>query len=121
MRTFDPGEIRRGQKVVLGGELCSYPTGYPLTLRFTDTAQVQMQIDPYEKQDKWHAGEGYRYTKPGPTVTIAPGECLQWRSPWDTRDREGFVVPPGSYQFNFHVNTRDDPGYLAWRTLVVVD
>lgn len=121
VRTFDPGEIKRGTTVSLGGELCNYPTSNPLVLDFVDTAEVQLQIDPYENQEKWHAGEGYRYTKPGPTVTLAPGACLQWHAPWDTRDHEGFVVPPGSYQLNLYVSTRTDPGYVSFRSITVVD
>lgn len=121
VRAFDPGEIKRGSTVSLGGELCNYPTSSPLTLDFADTAEVQIQIDPFEDQEKWHAGEGYRYTRPGPTVTLAPGECRQWRSPWDTRDAEGFVVPPGTYQLNVYVNTTTQPGYVAWRSVTVVD
>jgi hypothetical protein len=121
VRAFDPGTIKRGTTVSLGGEICDYPTSSPLELDFADTAEVQLAIDPYQDQEKWHAGEGYRYTKPGPTVTVAPGQCLQWRAPWDTRDREGFVVPPGSYQLNVYVNTRTQPGYVAFRTITVVD
>jgi hypothetical protein len=120
-RAFDPGEIKRGTIVKLGGELCNYPTSEPLTLQFADTAQVQISVDPYQNQEKWHGGEGYTYTKPGPTATIAPGQCLQWRSPWDTRDHEGFVVPPGTYELNFYVNTKVEPGFIAFRTITVVD
>jgi hypothetical protein len=120
-RSFDPGEIKRGTTVKLGGELCNYPTSEALTLHFVDTAQVQFQIDPYQDQEKWHAGEGYHYTKPGPTATIAPGQCLQWRAPWDTRDHEGFVVPPGTYELNFYVSATPEPGYVAFRSITVVD
>jgi hypothetical protein len=121
VRAFDPGDVKRGTTVSLGGEICDYPTSSPLELDFADTAEVQIAIDPYADQEKWHAGEGYRYAKPGPTVTVAPGQCLQWHAPWDTRDHEGFVVPPGSYQLNVYVNTRTQPGYIAFRTITVVD
>lgn len=109
IRVLDPGEIKRGHTVSLGAEFCLYPTSSPMTLDFASTVQIDLQIENGSSKPDWYAGEGYRYTKPGPSVTVAPGQCLVWHSPWDTRDAEGFVEPPGTYTLDFMVLTKGEP------------
>jgi hypothetical protein len=122
IRVLDPGEIKRGHPVSLGAEFCLYPTASPMTLDFASTAQIDLQIDNGTTHPDWYAGQGYRYAKPGPSVTVAPGQCLVWHSPWDTRDAEGFVEPPGSYTLDFTVRTKGDPPIGSdFATVTVVD
>lgn len=118
LRTFDPGVIHRGHRVAIGGELCVPATGRTTTIHAETTREVDIRLSD-SSGVLWQAGEGLRYTSPGPTITVEPGSCVGWTSPWDTRDREGFVVPPGSYDLTLGLGT--DSGVSTWGGTVTVE
>jgi len=104
VRTVDPGTVSRGTSVTLRGELCRLRPAGAATVTFQDTREAVLEVSDGYAVD-WQGGEGIRYSKPGRTVTVQPGTCLVWSSVWDTRDRDGFLVPPGLYDFSLTVAT----------------
>ena len=119
VRTVDPGPVTRGTPVTLRGELCRLRPAGAATVTFEDTREAALEVSDGYAVD-WQGGEGLRYTKPGRTVTVQPGTCLVWSSVWDTRDRDGFLVPPGSYDFSLGVSL-DGSSYGTSQSLTVVD
>ncbi|HUR14612.1 MAG TPA: hypothetical protein VM097_09000 [Mycobacteriales bacterium] len=119
LRAFQTGVIHRGHAVAVGGEVCVPRTGRTTTLRTESTREADIAVSD-RSGVLWQGGEGLRYTKPGPTITVEPGSCVGWTSPWDTRDREGFVVPPGTYELTLGIGTSN--GVSTWGgTLTVED
>ncbi len=110
--------VRRGVPVSLGGEFCVLAASQPQTVQFPDTREIDLSVSG-PGAVLWEGGEGIRNTRPGREVTVQPGRCLRWTSVWDTRDREGFVVPPGDYLFVFRIST--DFGASIESTVTVVD
>ncbi len=118
LRAFDPGVVHRGRTVVLGGELCVPATGRTATMRPETTREIDMKVSAASGV-LWQAGEGVRYTTPGPTITVEPGTCVGWTSQWDTRDREGFVVPPGTYDLSLALGVNN--GGSSWGGTITVE
>ena len=118
LRAFDPGAIHRGHPVAIGGELCVPATGRTTTIHSDTTREVDITISD-SSGVLWQGGEGLRYTSPGPTITVEPGNCVGWTSPWDTRDREGFVVPPGDYDLTIGLGANS--GVSVWGGSVTVE
>jgi hypothetical protein len=103
LRPDDPGTVHRGTPARLGGVLCLLNTAKATTLDLPDTREADIETSSYGGGVLWQGGEGLTYRSPGPRLTFAPGQCVRWTSMWDTRDREGFVVPPGDYFMDFGV------------------
>jgi hypothetical protein len=98
MRVFAPDVIHRGHPARLGITACLMPTAQPTTVTFPTTREVEVDLlRSYDSAVVWQAGEGIQYRSPGGSLTFQPGQCYRWTSSWDTRDREGFLVPPGDY------------------------
>lgn len=102
---------KRGHDVTVSASFCRMAEFDARTLKFKSTREIDMSIGRVDNSGNykaaWHAGEGVHYSKPGGSVRMSGGECFIWHSTWDTRDAEGFVVPPGSYQVQFQLETDD--------------
>jgi len=119
IRTVDPGTVHRGHAVSLQGEMCRMRGATAATVTFDDTREVSLEVSDGSAVD-WQSGEGLTYRKPGRTVTVQPGTCLVWSSVWDTRDRDGFLVPPGRYDFSLTI-LAEGAGYVGGTVLTVED
>jgi hypothetical protein len=119
VRTVDPGQVHRGTSVTLRGELCRLRPSQAATVTFSDTREATLEVSDGSAVE-WQGGEGIRYRSPGRTVTVQPGTCLVWSSVWDTRDRDGFLVPPGTYDFSLSISMNSS-GYSVGSTMTVVD
>lgn len=118
LRAFDPGVVHRGQTVALGGEVCVPATGRTTTMQPETTREADIRVSS-SFGVLWQGGEGVRYTRPGPTITVEPGTCVGWTSPWDTRDRDGFVVPPGTYDLTLGIGANS--GVSTWGGTITVE
>ena len=98
IRYTGPTTARRGHLVTLAVELCRLGTFPAASVTFGSTREVVLDVAG------WEAGQGVSYTSPGRTATLAPTQCLTWSSTWDTRDKDGFLVLPGSYYVDFGVD-----------------
>lgn len=100
---------KRGHDVTVSAKVCRMAEFDAQTLKFHSTREINMSVGRYDNDGKyraaWQAGEGVHYTKPGGSVRMSGGDCFVWHSTWDTRDTEGFVVPPGSYTVQFNLET----------------
>jgi hypothetical protein len=115
LRFLGPDTARRNHDVTVSAEVCRLAAFNAATLRFTSTREIDLTVGRYRNngsyQRAWRAGEGVRYEKPGGSVRVASGECLIWHSTWDTRDLEGFVVPPGTYDVPFQIEAANTSLY----------
>jgi hypothetical protein len=105
VRYVGPDTVRRGHTTALSGEVCRRSGAAAATLRFTSGREIDMSVTDGAGSVFWQAGEGVHYASPGATVTVGSGQCLVWSSSWDTRDRNGLHVPPGTYYLGFAVET----------------
>lgn len=123
VRFLGPSTARRGHAVTVSAEVCRLGEFNAATIRFTSTREINLSVGRYRTDGRyasdWRAGEGVRYDKPGGSVRVGGGECLVWHSTWDTRDREGFVVPPGTYDVPFHLDS--DVGLYGSGQITVTD
>ena len=107
--------------MTLAVELCRLAARGAASVSFATTKQVDFGLTDPAGGDVWDAGQGERYSSPGPTVTVAAASCLVWSSTWDGRDEHGFVVPPGTYTIGYGFETTSGPfgGFTSGDTLTV--
>lgn len=99
LRLSAPDEVHRGTTVRLGITVCLLQTAQSTTVEFPSSREVDVSVTRSEDDVVWQAGEGTPVTEPGGSLAFEPGQCYRWTAPWDTRDREGFLLPPGDYGF----------------------
>ena len=98
LRYTGPLSVRRRQTATLSAELCRLGSFAAGQVTFGTTQETTLQVqDGGNGSTVWAAGQGLRYGSPGRTVTVQPANCLTWKSSWDTRGPDGFLVLPGSY------------------------
>jgi hypothetical protein len=124
VRYLGPTAAHRGHPTTVSAELCRLNAFGSATLTFTSTREIALEVDGPGSNSTthkdWQAGEGVRYRSRGTAVTVAGGRCLVWSSTWDTRDEQGFVVPPAGYQVYFTIQTTG-PSFSGSGSIDVTD
>jgi hypothetical protein len=76
----------------------------PIVLRFSSGQRYDFVITR-EDQEVWRWSAGKAFTQALGTLTVDPGETLEFTEAWRQEDREGRQVPAGEYEVTGTVTT----------------
>jgi len=105
-------DIRTGRKHFRPGENVSIIFSYcnlsdkPKRLRYDDARLYDFKCFR-SGRDIWRWSEKNKYSSPGRSMLLQPGECRTYNGYWDLCDREGYHVKPGSYILRAHDLSRE--------------
>jgi hypothetical protein len=116
-----PSQARRKHVVTLSMELCRPSVVGDGTVHFYDTRQAYLELDDYNGNKVWQAGQGLKYKTTTTAVVVKAGTCLRWSSSWDTISADGFYAPPGDYSVTFGLDSSDVSSTTGGDILTLTD
>jgi len=102
-----PTQARRKHPVALSVELCRPSVVGDGTVHFTNTREISFELDDANGTKVWAAGQGLTYKNATYALVVKGGTCVRWTSSWDTIAADGFYAPPGTYTYNFGLESSD--------------
>lgn len=100
-----PMRLVRGQSATLALDLCrtGAAAGGRGELRFPTTRQGAFAVRSGDRE-LWSSNDAPSTFRAGERLAIQAGTCARWTLPWDGRDRQGRLLPPGTYRLLLATN-----------------
>lgn len=99
---------KRGGTATISADLCRMPGQGTGTWTFDDQDGMEFEVDGTSTE--WTSQDGRKLDTKDWTATIEANTCLRFTTTWDTRDRDGFRVRPGTYDAYFAVSGQPTSG-----------
>lgn len=116
-----PTQARRKHPVALSVELCRPSVVGDGTVHFTNTREISFELDDGNGTKVWAAGQGLTYKNATFALVVKAGTCVRWTSSWDTIAANGFYAPPGTYTYNFGLESSDVTTGIGGNALTLTD
>ena len=91
---------RAGQSVLIATDVCRLPGQSAAQLISDNGQQAEFSVGMKAEPDVWTWSHGRKFTSSGTSITVPPGECVEWFVTWQVVDDSGRPLPAGTYDLN---------------------
>jgi hypothetical protein len=107
-----------GQSVLIATDVCRLPGQSSAQLTSDNGQQAEFSVGPSAYPSLWTWSHGRRFTSTGTSITVAPGECVEWFVTWRVVEDDGRPMPAGTYDLitdPLSTPTGDNGAYVTAR------